>query len=392
MNKFEPDKKAEEPILHYYSNSALYCDAGKYYYAGSEWEYLIRISKHFSKIIVITRLTEERSAKYQNRLDIGRADIFSYNDVRTNRAKCHLSTRPTLVFLMGPSWTIVRPWIACLIKKIPYAVCLRGEWEKVMDYGRLASIPGYRFFRPMLAWIIRSMTKSMLRRAQFPITNVYKLRDELKVSGKQVHKYVDVFPEELPAVQEKTGTATEHLRLISVGSLVERKGVSLLLEACAKLKSRDLFFNLKIVGDGPLRESLENQARELDLAEVVTFLGNQNEAGVSQAFLDSDVLVLSSYSEGFPRVIIEAFAHGVAVIATRVGGIPYELEHMKSAFLIKPGNIDDIVTALEHLRDKDLLIKLRNNGNKYIEDLKRNPPIKLLETEVSKYLDNERIG
>lgn len=109
------------------------------------------------------------------------------------------------------------------------------------------------------------------------------------------------------------------VRLLCVGRLVAVKGHELLLRALA-LVSRECVvpFELVLAGDGPLRQHLEAQARQLMLMDKVTFLGAvQN---IHDVYQNSDVFVLSSRHEGFPNTLVEAMAHGLPVVATRCQG------------------------------------------------------------------------
>lgn len=105
---------------------------------------------------------------------------------------------------------------------------------------------------------------------------------------------------------------------VSVGRLDEQKGYTYLLEAAAVLMKSEPDFRLSIVGDGPLRQSLEQQAASLGLNDTVRFEGQSAE--VSRYLHRAHVFVLSSLWEGLPYTIIEAMASGLPVVTTDVGG------------------------------------------------------------------------
>lgn len=112
--------------------------------------------------------------------------------------------------------------------------------------------------------------------------------------------------------------------LAFVGRLVPEKSVDVLLEAVRRAR-RETAVDLRLVvaGDGPLRGSLEELARGLDLGGAVTWLGAQGDA--TRALALADAFVLASQSEGLPMALLEAMAAGVPCIATAVGGIPAAL-------------------------------------------------------------------
>ncbi len=106
--------------------------------------------------------------------------------------------------------------------------------------------------------------------------------------------------------------------VISVGRLVPIKGHELLLRALALLPG----VNLALFGEGPLRESLGNLARELGLEARVRFMGRAPHADLARWYAAADVVALASENEGCPNVLLEALACGTPVVASAVGGIP----------------------------------------------------------------------
>lgn len=108
--------------------------------------------------------------------------------------------------------------------------------------------------------------------------------------------------------------------LLFVGNLVPVKAVDTLLDACALL-SRSVSFQLYVLGDGPCRRSLREQARRLGLSERVRFHGPVPQRDLPSWYRAADLTVLSSLSEGIPNVLRESLACGTPFVATDVGGI-----------------------------------------------------------------------
>lgn len=138
-------------------------------------------------------------------------------------------------------------------------------------------------------------------------------------------------------------------RILFIGRLVAVKGVPLLLEAvaAAKLKHPDL--RLTIVGDGRDRQKREAQAALLKLGTSVNFTGYQDQAAVAALLERSDILVLPSFAEGVPVVLMEAMASRLPVIASRIAGIPELVEDGVSGFLVPPGNVEELAKKLSAL-------------------------------------------
>lgn len=125
------------------------------------------------------------------------------------------------------------------------------------------------------------------------------------------------------------------------------KGVRYLLEATGKLLRNPALHRtqLLIVGDGPAYEQLDQYARELGISARVKFLGVRQD--IERLLPLMDVFVLPSLYEGFGIAIVEAMASGCPVIATRVGGIPELVEHNRTGLLVRSGDVDELVVAME---------------------------------------------
>lgn len=136
-------------------------------------------------------------------------------------------------------------------------------------------------------------------------------------------------------------------RLVCVGRLCAEKGQLLLLEAASHLVQQHLPFKLMLVGDGPLRRELEASIDRLKLQDHVEITGWADNTQVRQAILASRALVLPSFAEGLPVVIMEALALRRPVISTYVAGIPELVESEVCGWLVPPGSIEELVSAMQ---------------------------------------------
>ncbi|WP_217240031.1 glycosyltransferase [Streptomyces sp. AC555_RSS877] len=127
---------------------------------------------------------------------------------------------------------------------------------------------------------------------------------------------------EEPLKRERPPLESPALRLLTVGRLVASKGFDLLLAAVAELVRTEPAVRLRIVGDGPLRDRLTDEAARLGLSPHVEFLGTRDLDDIRAELSRADLFVISSRDEGLPRTLLEATAAGVPVVATSVGGIP----------------------------------------------------------------------
>ncbi len=127
-------------------------------------------------------------------------------------------------------------------------------------------------------------------------------------------------------------------KLLFVGRLAGVKGVPVLLDALAAARKERPGMTLSLIGDGPERDEIEAEARALGLSDAVTFLGYKSQAEVAEALAAHDALVLPSFAEGVPVVLMEAMASAIPVVATQVGGVGELVEDTVSGCIVPPGD------------------------------------------------------
>jgi len=143
----------------------------------------------------------------------------------------------------------------------------------------------------------------------------------------------------------------DRVNLVAAGKLLRQKGFDLLLEALALLPADR--FHLTILGQGPLRQDLEAQARHLGVAGRVTFSGFQ--ANPYPWLAAADLFVLSSRYEGLPNVVLEALTLGAPCVAFRCpGGLDEIIEPGVNGFLAAPEDPADLARAIRRAADAPL--------------------------------------
>ena len=133
-----------------------------------------------------------------------------------------------------------------------------------------------------------------------------------------------------------------------MGRLCEAKGQILLIDAVAELKRRGVRVDLVLAGDGPLREEIEQQVRQRGLEDAVQITGWISSGRVRDEILAARALVLPSFAEGLPVVIMEALALKRPVITTFVAGIPELVKAGENGWLIPAGSIGALTAAMEN--------------------------------------------
>lgn len=136
-------------------------------------------------------------------------------------------------------------------------------------------------------------------------------------------------------------------RLVCVGRLCQEKGHLLLVEALASVAARGIPFEMVFAGDGELRGEVEQAIAKHGLGERVRITGWITGEQVREEILAARALVLSSFAEGLPVVIMEALALGRPVATTHVAGIPELIEPRENGWLFPPGSVDKLAAVLE---------------------------------------------
>ena len=168
--------------------------------------------------------------------------------------------------------------------------------------------------------------------------------------------------------------ATAPVRILFVGRLVERKGIHHLIDAISLLEN-NLSVHASVIGEGPMREGLEGRARDAGVADTVEFAGFVDSDRLARAYAEADIFVLPAVPdakgdvEGLGVVVIEALAHGKAVVASEAGGIVDIVRHEDTGLLVPPGDPGALAAALARLiRDPELARRLGRRGRQHVEE------------------------
>ena len=140
---------------------------------------------------------------------------------------------------------------------------------------------------------------------------------------------------------------------LTIARLVKEKSLHIAIEAMAHFKKRNprMKFKYLIIGDGDLREDLQQQIKELDLEKNVVLLGGLDQNRIIEHLSQADIFLLPSANEALPLSLMEAQAGGLPVIASNVGSIRDILVHEESGFLVEPGDPIALVEKIEYCMD-----------------------------------------
>jgi len=142
------------------------------------------------------------------------------------------------------------------------------------------------------------------------------------------------------------------LKVVTIGRFVEQKGQMTLVHAMARLKDSHPNIHLTLVGDGHMRADIEKAIQTAGIGDRITLTGWVDEARVNAELAQSHALIMPSFAEGLPMVVMEAMASGRPVISTYIAGIP-ELVTPDCGWLVPAGDVAALVGALGDLAAMD---------------------------------------
>lgn len=176
--------------------------------------------------------------------------------------------------------------------------------------------------------------------------------------------------EETEQVQQRLQRFTEGelsvYRFITVGTLIDYKNQLAIVKACHVLIEKNFPFVLTIVGDGPMRGEIETYINTNGLSEHIRLAGKKNHQELRQLYRQHDFVIQAPLKEGFGKVPVEGFFHGVIPIINNISMASYMLDAGKRGFLFDAGKPNDLVDTLLSLPGKHAkMTQMIENGRKY---------------------------
>lgn len=246
--------------------------------------------------------------------------------------------------------TVIHTHLSACVYCVPWIL-----WHKEKMLHTIHNMPKYELITPkrkimsFMYKIGKAIPVAISKEIQSMMTEEYKLKNKAELIYNPVD--VDKF--------YKDNENHEEICLITAGRISKQKNQKLLIDAIKLLCQEYQNLSLRILGDGPLRDELENYVQSNGLDNVIHFEGNV--ANVEKYFSKSDIFVLSSSYEGLPLVILEAMAAKLPIVSTNVGGIKDIVTN--NGLLVEAENMDALVNALgKVIEDKSLREELGNNS------------------------------
>ena len=201
--------------------------------------------------------------------------------------------------------------------------------------------------RKVAPWTTRLIANSDIIKETFLRAAVGHPEQYLTIrSGVDLERFASAAPLDL-------GLPPDCFKVLMAARLTSGKGFSELLQAAAQLTWEAPSIVFLVAGEGPLRDWLEREIRGKELSERIRLLGYQ--VDLAPLMKAVDVFVLPSYREGTPRAISEAMAAGLPVIATRIDGIPEQIQDGVNGILIEPRRVEPLIEAIRKLASDETL-------------------------------------
>jgi glycosyltransferase involved in cell wall biosynthesis len=259
--------------------------------------------------------------------------------------------------------------------KSHFLIRLSGLWREIpwiaFHHGYTTTDWKMRAYNQLDRWSLRkahrvvTMNKIFAHQLAQAGANVEGMR--ILHNAVDVEGALKVSAHEAAKLKNKLCIDEEERVIIAIGRLSLEKGQVDLIKAFAKLVHgpANLQTKLVIVGEGPERETLEQEIDALHIKEYVRFAGQVSD--VKPFYAIADVMVLPSHSEGSPNVLLEAMAAHIPVVATSVGGVPEIATHRESALLVEARNVEALAQAISLLlSDRELARRLAANAQEQV--------------------------
>jgi glycosyltransferase involved in cell wall biosynthesis len=287
--------------------------------------------------------------------------FFIYKVLKLNREiKFNLMT----VQEFPPFYNGIGAWIISVFAKIPYVL----EIHHIPGYPKAGNTKE-KIYKQLMGFFIRFDAG---RAKAVRVVNQKETPDFLVKVGVPKEKiiyipsaYVDL------SVFRPTNLLKEY-DVIFIGRLADNKGVNLFVEAIKKMRARAI-----IVGDGPLAENLRCKIKNKNLEKQIIFNGwAKDQKEIAELLNKSKILIMPSYNEGGPRVVVEALACGVPVLATPVGIVLDLLKNGLGGEIIDWRSDDIAQKALGLLNDQGKYQRYSQSGPEIIKQFEKKEAIK----------------
>ena len=214
-----------------------------------------------------------------------------------------------------------------------------------------------------LKHFISTAIENILNRNRFFTDHIVTVNEnsKKKLIGRKVKRvpvhtiYNGIEPKLFVAQNVEEKQEGKEICLGFISRLNEQKGIYVFLDAVAKLRQKSVLLRVIIAGNGEAEEEIKRTIERLRLSDCVHMIGFRKD--IANVLKQIDVLILPSFSECFPMVILESMCMKKPVIATNINGIPEQITDGENGYLVNVGSADDIVSCvMEYWKEPDKLL------------------------------------
>ncbi|MHA1927243.1 MAG: glycosyltransferase family 4 protein [Candidatus Thorarchaeota archaeon] len=329
-------------------------------------------------------------------LDAHLSFIIEGNDIHVDVVRSHIGTPDPKITYHFPPKTVSKNPILDLLWKfiITIRLALSRKFDAIyaiysVPHLYLAYIASVISRKPLIytciagptefkinGWLVQRISRKIVRRVNLVIVRMNTTGDYLiKEFGVKKRKIVQYPMLNLPAIRHFYPLNIEKTNdLVVVSLLRPDKHIELFIDIVDRLKKTIPDITAAIVGDGPLREFLEDYTKSKGLSDNITFHGFiSSTEKINQILNSSHAFILNSSHEGAPNTIVEAMNAGIFCVASRVGEVPIRITHGYNGFIVDQFNdIDTYVSILQELlRNPGALVDLQRKAAESKKNLSR---------------------
>lgn len=341
----------------YYATACYRDEAGRYYTSPGLGRYLQQMNRLYPfEVVLAAPTTTQPLPHLKSPLPGERVVVYELpyfesflQAVRVRAGLCRKLRRflhehhVDVMWLRYPAAYATELWLECRRRRIPCFYEAVGDPVVQFELANRYPFPVQWLAKAVARWHEREM-KAIARTT--PIVAVAQsLANKLGADRTYWLPASTVIQEEM-YYREDTCLSKPY-RVLYVGGLLPYKSLDTLISAIALVQRRGYEVHLSIVGDGTERQSLQSLAAEVLLPNTYQFHGYCSDPRrLDQFYRESDLFAMSSVTEGFPRVILEAMARGLPVVATDIVGIPDLVRHGETGLLVPPRNPRALADAI----------------------------------------------
>lgn len=388
------------------SNGPFAFHRGKYFGQELLSRYIENLTPYFSHITICARLLTKGEDEYESwsKYEI-RSDKISFlelpsrvgQDKKIYEKIIRLIKIAKVIFKAIRSWELIYIFIPSntgaityLINKFfskPFFTYVASDWVEISPYNfRWSGYKKYLFY-PIYRSLNRLFENRIVKNSLVTLVVGKALYKKHKGKGKAVYETAPLINLSKNDIFYRDDTCrSKPIKCLFVGSLIRRKGIEYLIEAIRRLRKDNYGVELIIVGDGELRGKFELLAQDLQIKHV-KFLGYvENGPKLLHIYRNSDIFVLPTLSEGFPRVLYEAMSQSLPIVTTNVSGITGLMKNGKNAVLVPPRSPEAIAKGISKIiKDVKFRQNLIKNGRETVSNIFGKDPVKQLVDLLSQH-------